>query len=62
MSKTYRAKAYKERKPVPPTGGPMADKRSKRQGRNSWRDEWEAEQDDLLAEAEALAEMEMDND
>ena len=58
MSKTYRAKAYKERKPTPPTGGPMADKRTKRQDRQSWRTEWEDDQDDLLAEAEALAEME----
>jgi len=34
----------------------MADKRTKRQDRQSWRQEWEDDQDDLLAEAEALAE------
>ena len=56
MSRTRRQKAYKERKPVPPTGGPMADKRTKRQGRQSWREEWEADQDDLLDELEAIAE------
>ncbi len=58
MGKTHRDKPYRERKPVPPTGGPMDDKRTKRLNRNSWRDEWEAEQADDLAEAMALVEME----
>ena len=57
MSKTHRRQAYqKERKPVPPTGGVMADKRTKRQGRHTWREEWEQEQADTYAEAQALAE------
>jgi len=58
MGKTHRAKPYKERKPLPPTGGPMGDKRTKRQDRQSWRTEWEDDQAEQLAEAEALAEME----
>lgn len=51
-------KPYKERKPVPPVGGPMRDRRERRQSRQSWREEWEQdnweELQDAMAESDRI--------
>lgn len=58
MRRKAKPKRYLGRAPTPPTGGPMKDKRTKRQrtraaDEQAWQDEHQQEQDAILDELEA---------